>query len=130
MPTEPIAAELDAAWLRGNVGWPVGPDDPVYCRSINASGLMGAVHLVRCGDRELIFKTLPPGGGDWGAFAAAAGVMHREVCAYHFLAGSFLAGSPVAPRLLWSALHPDGTGALALENLGPPSDLVTAMACG
>jgi hypothetical protein len=127
----PAAAGIDQAWLRRHLGWQVTGADPIVRRSISQSGgLMGAVDLIECAGHSMVFKTPPQVLGEWGAFAASTGLIEREVLVYRLLSRHAAARPAVAPRLLWSTLRADHTGALALENLGPPAAPEALMARG
>lgn len=131
--TEPVPdpAAIDHGWLQSQLGWPLRGDEAIAVRSVSHSaGDMGAVHEVSCAGRRMIFKGPPADPGLWDGLVARTGLMAREVHLYRLLQARGPSAAKVAPACLWSALDHDGSGALALEHVGPAPDLPTVMASG
>jgi hypothetical protein len=123
---------VNHAWLRTHLGWPVTGRHPIVVRSLSQSdGAMGSVHQVSCGGRSFVFKGPPSDSGtEWGRLVARSGLVEREVQVYRFLQGRRRDAPKISPECYWSVLEPDGRGALALEDLGPPAAPATVMASG
>jgi Ecdysteroid kinase-like family len=131
--SEPVldAGCIDHGWLRDHLGWPLDGDEPITAKSISHSdGAMGSVQRVTCAGRSIIFKSSPEDPEAMGGLVARSGLMEREVRSYRFFEGRGRGAPKVAPDLYWSALGPDGRGALAVEDLGAPAGLGDVMAPG
>lgn len=125
----PSAAEVDHAWIRRHLGWRLTGQERIDVRSISHSdGMMGSVHQVRCGERSFVLKGPPDDRSAWGNLLTDIG--RREVEFYRYLAARGPAAPKVSPDCHWSALGPDGLGALALEDVGPPAGFARTMAAG
>ncbi|WP_069162860.1 FAD-dependent oxidoreductase [Nocardia altamirensis] len=127
----PRASDIDPAWLHEHLGWPLDAA-PIQVEPLSRTGgQMGPVHRIRWGARSLIYKTTPDSDTEWGRWALQAGVLAREVSLYRMLREHNGAPRGIAPRCYWSALRPDGHGALALEDLGAAGTVTgSAMARG
>jgi hypothetical protein len=122
---------VDHEWLREHLGWSLSGREAITVRSISQSGgLMGSVHQVSCAGRSFIFKGPPDNLSAWGSLLTDTGLIEREVQAYRFLQARGTSAPKVSPKCYWSALGPDGRGALALEDLGAPVARRSAMASG
>jgi aminoglycoside phosphotransferase (APT) family kinase protein len=127
----PSAGAVDHAWLREHLGWSLTGREAVTVRSISLSGgVMASVHQVRCAGRSFILKGPPDETTAWGNLAADTGLIEREVMAYRRLQARGPTAPKIAPECYWSTLEAAGRGALALEDLGPPTAVAPTMAAG
>jgi hypothetical protein len=121
---------LDHDWLRQVLGWSVEESEEIRLRSISRSaGEMGEVYRVSCGTRSFVLKGPPREPDVANGLVADSRLIEREVSAYRFLRDQQIR-QPLAPECYWSTLHPDGDGALALEDLGVGRPLEEVMAEG
>ncbi|MEU6411120.1 phosphotransferase [Microbispora sp. NPDC046933] len=122
---------IDHEWLRTRLGWPLSGHEEIGVDSVSQSGgLMGGVYRVRCAGRSFVFKGPPDRVSAWGNLAADTGLMAREVLSYRLLGERGPTAPKIAPACHWSALAPDGRGALALEDLGGQPASAAVMADG
>jgi hypothetical protein len=122
---------IDHAWLRDHLGWSLPDDAPIAIYPLSHSdGLMGSVQRVVCGGHSMVFKGPPSDPDAYDALVRRTGIVEREVRSYRWLESRGAAVFGVAPRCWWSALEADGTGALALEDLGAPEPLQKVMTRG
>ncbi|MFI9507301.1 oxidoreductase family protein [Nocardia sp. NPDC052566] len=127
----PQAGDIGHFWLHQRLGWPVGDGDLVEIESLSRTGgVMGTVHRIRCGNRSLIYKTSSHHDSEWGRWAHDAAALEREVRMYRWLQTTPAHTTSIAPHCYWSAIRPDGHGALALQDLGAGIIPNSAMARG
>jgi hypothetical protein len=121
--------DVGLAWIGGTLGWPVTSRSSRTCESISRSGdTMGSVYRVGCDGRTFVFKGPPDDSSEWGNLLVDMGM--REVQTYRLLESRGAAAPKVSPACYWSALLGGGSGALALEDLGPAPALSRTMTTG
>jgi ecdysteroid kinase len=117
------------AWIREQLGWEVTDQEPIVVKAISQTGgAMGSVDRIRCGGRSFVFKGPPDDRSAWGNLLTDMGT--REVRTYRLLETRGSGAPKVSPTCYWSALIGEGSGALALEDLGPTPGLGSTMAVG
>ncbi|WP_327116564.1 FAD-dependent oxidoreductase [Nocardia sp. NBC_01730] len=106
-------------WVRNVLGWKVSTLDTIHSESVSRTeGQMGEVFRLRLGENSLIYKTSPAGNGDWQKLTRDTGLLDREIASYQALAAHGPIARTIAPRCYRTIRHPDGTAAIALEDLG------------
>lgn len=115
----PGMPETSFDWVRNTLGWTTSSDQPITSEPLSRTdGEMGAVYRLRCGDNSLIYKTTPTGDGHWQNLTREGDLLGREIASYQTLAACGPIARTIAPRCYRSIRHGDGTGAIALEDLG------------
>lgn len=109
--------KITSGWLKEKFGWAVSQQDVVSSVELT-SGLMGRIYKIECAGNHFIYKIPPMGKSGWQQIFLEAGLMNREVQSYKFLFEEHSEiGRNIAPAYFWSEVSPDGSGALALEDL-------------
>ncbi|WP_043735808.1 FAD-dependent oxidoreductase [Nocardia asiatica] len=115
----PDMPEASFDWVRNILGWNTSSNQPITSEPLSRTdGEMGAVYRLRCGQNSLINKTTPTGKGRWQNLTRDGDLLGREIASYQALAAHGPIARTIAPRCYRSIRDGDGTGAIALEDLG------------